>query len=767
MAALQRLGRLAWEAKIDLSAFADLRDQLGQVDRRSSELTSALKKLGERKAALEAQRQAETAKFDAQRKAVEEKKRPVDAALRTAQTHQAEQERTIRRLEARQAKLGADLAALDQKLAAPAGTAAPEQAAQLSADQAKCQQLLAEQQRVSAELTSARQSLPPFVAEVSRLAAEGQGYAQEIAKIEADRNTVLAPITAELSRVLRDWNAATQQAAAVEREQGLRFTQLGQVLYERQSPEPALADGMAQLAAIDRTLTAQRAALEASLAMTRSMPSGTMLKFYSTVLLLPLLLIGAGYGGYTAWVRWHESRIEKEFAVPPREINPYLSHPLRDQPAYVLADRLLAARTVDEVASRMLDAFRAIHLGVYTYDGTQVLAGSEQSDKDFYLYDFEWRTLARSFQRRQFMDFDDHSRMLAVGLLRMENPDLLALVLRAAIYQRYQAAVLKPDHPKSFLILLVDGLARHKPKPYSLAEIESRLGKDLDLDSLQSFLIMLDFFTKPPKPAGPTVGSLVRFPWDWLPSVRADAPCENISGDKSEGGWGTESSEVVEKITKIGGMASGVLGSATGVGDLLELWGLEIRVRADPPTVHLRHAGPKPIIKFDAEVTYGTEGAPNQPVKCGRRAGQNMPGGPKPVKDMELTWNVEPEWPPFLPVPESFSDRLARKGSGGTMGLKTYTDENGHSSFELEAADCPYQTGMVVTRLYQMTATARFASRKIPTSALTLEGPLATISIIGKLPPGAIEYLINGRTGRSDFFVSWHMKHPKPPQYGQ
>jgi hypothetical protein len=103
--ALGEVGRSAWQGKIDLSAFPDPREQLVRLDMMTGELTSTAKKLGEEKAALEARRQAETARFDAQVAAIEEKKRPVDLALKPSQERLSEQNRTIERLQVRQAEL--------------------------------------------------------------------------------------------------------------------------------------------------------------------------------------------------------------------------------------------------------------------------------------------------------------------------------------------------------------------------------------------------------------------------------------------------------------------------------------------------------------------------------------------------------------------------------------------------------------------------------------------------------------------------------------
>jgi hypothetical protein len=58
-----------------------------------------------------------------------------------------------------------------------------------------------------------------------------------------------------------------------------------------------------------------------------------------------------------------------------------------------------------------------------------------------------------------------------------------------------------------------------------------------------------------------------------------------------------------------------------------------------------------------------------------------------------------------------------------------------------------------------MTATARILTTKMPTP-----GTLGWISLLSKLGPGGVEYLMNGRTGYCRFRAEWHEKSPKRPQ---
>lgn len=777
-AALALLGQRAWQEKIDLSAFADLRDQISRLEARASELSATTKKLRDEKAELEARRQTEIVKFNSQRQAVEEKKRPVDAALRAAQERLGEQDRTAKRIDARQTEVTAELAKLSQQMAALEAAITPEQAGQLSAAQGKRRQLELEQKHLSEELSLAGQALPGLAAEVNRLHGESQRLGAQISKIEAERNAVVSPITAGLERVEREIQGASGQASAVEREQSDRFIQLGLALYDRKVTEPALAGTVEQISAIDRTRAALQAALEASLALRRAMPRGTMLKFWATLVLMPVLLVGVGFGTYAGWEWWKQRHQPKELEAG-AQINPYLTHALSSHPAYVLAGRLATATSEQGVGDRMREAFQAIHLGVYSHDGKQIVAGAERNEKDFFLYDFQWKTLARAFFRHNVMNFANQSEMLGRTLLRLNQPSHLDPVLKRAILLRYQQAASAPNDPSSFLILLLDGLARQQLKPYSLAEIEERPAKDLYVDPLQSFLIILDFFISP-RQETPGVTLKEVLPWDWnaLRVVYAGSPCDAIKGDKDQKHWGygvkaaqtageqiagqaaekagsAAAREVAGKIAEGAEKAGEALEIAEAAGDLLILYGITINIRPTDYVTHLRHDEDH-ITGFLAKVTFEPDGVPDEAIKCGWLVGKKMPQPHQPMKDVELTWDIEPEWPPYLVVPHEVVVKLT-----GHLGFQTKTDADGQSDFGVSPTDCPDKTGRIVGRDLMMTATARVLTREIPTPGL-----LGVISLVTKLGPGAIEYLMRGRTGYCRFRVEWHKKAPKLPQYG-
>jgi predicted nucleic acid-binding Zn-ribbon protein len=751
--ALARLGRKACEVGIDLSDFGELRGQIRTLEARTAELAATTDKLKGEQAALEEKRRAESARFDAQRKAIDDLKRPVDAGLRDATQKQSAQEREIKRIEGRLAAIAGERAALERQAAAAPGQAAP------AADQTKLQQILAEHSQLSVELPRAKEALQALAPEISKLTAESQRYAHEITKIEAERKATLAQIDQTLTRLRGELQATGQQTAAATQELHNRFVQLGQGLYEKKKDEPKLAELVHEVVAVEQKLGGTAASLRASLAETQAMPRGTMAKFALALLGTPLLIVGLIYGGYLAWDRLRpDVRVET-----PKPVNRYLQHPLKDHAAYALANQLAEAKSEQEVADRLRDALRKIHVGIYTPDGRQILAGAERSQNDLFLYDFQVKILAHAFFLRNGMPMANHTRMLGKALLELEQPSELEPVLNGAIVQRYREAQQKPDDPMSFIVLLTDGLARQQVEPYSLNETHRY--ERVDVDPIQSLLIMLDFFTRPPPPKSPASTGLKWFP-SFVTKAYAQGPCDGILGDEGQGyyGRGTDIfTELAQNIPGLAGKAVGFVGNVTGIGgaiaDLLILYGMNIKLTPEPYTVHLVHdADDSDMMFVQALVTFDAQGVPDEVLKCGWLAGKQMPAN-GPLKDVELTWDFFPKLPPYLEMSSEMLRGPNPRIVATAGGLRTNTNEAGTSSFLITVKQCPDKRGMILGQDYLAKVTARYVTKSIPTPGLLGFG------LILKLGPGAIEYLMGGRNGYVRFRAEWHKKKPPPKQY--
>jgi predicted nucleic acid-binding Zn-ribbon protein len=752
-AALARLGQRAWEAGVGLSDFGELGVQIKALEARTGELSSTSQRLEGERSAAEERRRNELARFDAQRKALDDIKRPIDTSLRDLGQQQSTQQREAQRAESRLAAIAGEIAGIEKQLAATPSPAP----AQAAAGEARKQQLVAEQAQLNQSLPQARQAAAALSPEIERLKQESQRYANEIAKLEGERKAALAQIDSTIERLRGELKATSQQSQATGVQRADLFLKFGAGVYEKKKGEPALAEAVAPVKKAEDDSAAAAALLRASLALTQAMPGGTLAKFFLTLFGTPVLLIGLIVGGYFVY----DYTRPDERVIEPKPINRYLQHSLKDHAAYTLANQLVEARSEQEVAAKLTEALKKIHVGIYTVDGKQLLAGAERSQNDFFLYDFQVKILAHAFFLRNGMAMATHTRMLGKALLELEQPAEMEPVFNAALTQRYREAEQKPDDPMSFITLLTDGLARQQVEPYSLDE--THRFERANVDPIQSFLIMLDFFLRPPPPKGPTG-------LNWFPSLvttaYAQGPCDGILGDDAQGyyGRGTDVfTEVVGALPNMAGKVVSAIGNVTGVGgaiaDLLILYGMNIKLTPEPYTVHLVHDSDDSDMMFiQALVTFDAQGVPDAVLKCGWMAGKQMPAN-GPLKDVELKWDFFPALRPHLEMSSEMLRGPNPRIVATAGGLRTNTNEAGTSSFLITVKQCPDKRGLILGQDYMAMVTARYVTKSIPTPGMLGFG------LILKLGPGALEYLMGGRNGYVRFRAEWHKKKPEKPHY--
>ena len=172
-------------------------------------------------------------------------------------------------------------------------------------------------------------------------------------------------------------------------------------------------------------------------------------------------------------------------------------------------DRQSLIKTAAETARLLADPAQAeagiwsllanLAIGVYTPKGHQVLAGSETSQQDFWLYDFEVPILADMAGSMPQAFSRYHALLSGLGY-----PGSVADL--AALYRAAYA-----EHPQSFE-----------------AQLFSAMGLDFsaapDLTRLQSWLLLLDSFV-PPNGSGRAVQSDVRLAAEPVPG---SGPCDGI-----------------------------------------------------------------------------------------------------------------------------------------------------------------------------------------------------------------------------------------------
>ncbi|MFN2273303.1 MAG: hypothetical protein ACK2TX_00505, partial [Anaerolineales bacterium] len=184
--------------------------------------------------------------------------------------------------------------------------------------------------------------------------------------------------------------------------------------------------------------------------------------------------------------------------------------------------------SIDETAAALNSPERAedgvwsllaqLGIGVYTADGHQIMPGSETSEADFWLYDFELPALAEMAQGAP-VPFERYASLLTAAGVQGAPSSLIANYRE--VYARH------PDHP--------------------LVELFAAMGLDfepgLQLTPLQEWLLLLDTFI-PPNPIGNALdpGSArraSRLP----PSQSLQAVCGAIQGGNIIPYWGLMQSE--------------------------------------------------------------------------------------------------------------------------------------------------------------------------------------------------------------------------------
>lgn len=597
---------------------------------------------------------------------------------------------------------------------------------------------------------------------------------------QADLTALESSIT-DTEQQLRDLSGQQQDLSG---RLGGAYIELGQLVATEGSAAPPLQENLGQLRSHDEETSRLESAMAASREESREMPRGTMAKFFFTVLGIPTLLLLFVFGGMTgirAWKSSSETRtVQSDLeSAPQRPISPYLNHPLEDHPAYLLADRLSAARTggnKETAEKALLEMCRTIHLGIYTMGGTQVLAGAERNDQDFFLYDFQRKVLAQSYVNRNVTEMKAHNRLIAKLILKIGQVNQFDKLFREILVQRYEDAAAEPDRPENFLPLLIDGLARHQVTPYSLGELTSRSTAQLDVDDVQSFLIFLDFFI----PAPPTHQVAVSNWSDFFTApAYAGSLCEEITGKEEKAYWEKGAAPLLPNLMgKLPGNAADTAAEALGnvanvlgiLGDILILRGIQLEIQPSsghffdlPHTKKKRSDKSLPTYKFTAVATFEIE-ISEEAAECGWMVGKAIPRN-GPLKEVEVTWSFKPplvgDW--RTDIMGSSAKVMLHDKNEFIANMRMLTDDSGKATITLRAMPCPHPDGREwVSEHYQVMASGRYVSAQVPNPLAALGGPASVA--IGTLP-GFYEIVTGGRKAYNALDVSWHEETSESDQY--
>ncbi len=217
-------------------------------------------------------------------------------------------------------------------------------------------------------------------------------------------------------------------------------------------------------------------------------------------------------------------------------------------------------------------------IGVYTPDGRQVLAGSERSEDDFWLYDFELPAL-EAMAGGAPAGFEDFAAVVRANGYGGSAEDL------RADYERIYAA--HPDHPLVQLLAATGVDFADAPR----------------LTPLQQWLLLLDTFVPPNDRAPPARTRAGR-------TVAAGGSCGGtIAGGNLASFWGLSGLE-------LGTVLAGYQAYLAIHGHLLSQ-AFRTRLESSADAIHEGHGGPGDTVAFTLTVEADYTPQPAVDVGCG------------------------------------------------------------------------------------------------------------------------------------------------------
>ncbi len=315
----------------------------------------------------------------------------------------------------------------------------------------------------------------------------------------------------------------------------------------------------------------------------------------------------------------------------------------------------------DDVERGVWSLLKNLGIGVYTQEGEQILAGSERSAEDLFLFDFEVTLLISRGQQGE-RPFSDFYQMLVPYGLNMSQEELETFYRTT-----YQA------HSDEWLAQLFQSL-------------DLDFEGDIRLTPLQEWLLFLDTFVPPT--GKETAGRPAAFKglMALVPQKLAQNEfCDAVRGNNADTAWGLAwgvAGTASDAAGAVGNtLKKGVLGPMSFLDpkDLLHaimmMMGVETKIEKTASSAHENHEGKPDQVTFTVTVEF-TGDLPAEIVSCAAILGFDVP--PKgPIEGARVEWDLG----------SVLKDHgYSRKGAGA---VAVFTDLEGKSEAIWEARQEP------------------------------------------------------------------------------
>jgi DNA repair exonuclease SbcCD ATPase subunit len=237
---LTALGQKAWETRIDISAYADLKAALGDMQKALDDLRTQAELLQKQKQEGEAKKKQENERLNAALKDIESKKRQEDSQLsekkNALQGEQKESQRALSRL----AAIARERSQLQNKSANPAVTDAEK------TEIAAGLELLAREEEELKSSNQAREAAgKPLAAAIAALQEESARLQKLLDEMRQEQKKVNSELDKQLTALAGELAKVREKTKEIEARQRLQFRDLGEKLANAQGVAPEIAKEMA------------------------------------------------------------------------------------------------------------------------------------------------------------------------------------------------------------------------------------------------------------------------------------------------------------------------------------------------------------------------------------------------------------------------------------------------------------------------------------------------------------------------------------------
>ncbi len=241
---LTALGEKAWEAKMDISAFADVRGALGEAQKTLDELKVQEEGIREQQRQAEEKKKQENDRLAAAQKEVEEKKRDLDKRLDEQkdilQAGQKEAQQSRERL----AAIGRERSQLQGK------SDMPEAGEAEKSEIARGLELLDKEEKALQAAISAREEAgKPVAALISSLQQESGQMKKRMDDLRQEQKQVISELDKKIAALKNDMAKNGEKAREADAMRKQNYRALGEKLAQAGTADPGLAAEMAAAAA--------------------------------------------------------------------------------------------------------------------------------------------------------------------------------------------------------------------------------------------------------------------------------------------------------------------------------------------------------------------------------------------------------------------------------------------------------------------------------------------------------------------------------------